>query len=157
MEEDKKTIEYLNSKWWYRLLKIIYIFLFTVLVISSFSIIYDTTSPKKVFDNKSSYIQCIDKDAQFGLDENDISLLSEYIYSWDDKTFKSWCGNYKDVNDPLNIRNEYKLISLFKTRGSWYDVMYYFTEIIIILFVFFEIIKRIFYYVSLGKINPPLK
>ncbi|MBA3047054.1 hypothetical protein KKC83_03035 [Patescibacteria group bacterium] len=165
------TIKTLNKKWWYRLLKICYIFCFLTAVIIFLFGVYFIFVPIKTFDNNKSYILC-DNERKFNLEENNILLGSNgYISLSNDKKFKLLCSY--DPNDPTIINNgkisfsqlmfeskiapktkNYQLISFYKSVGNLeIAFLYLFTGLFVIL-ITFEIIKRIFYYVLLGSVNP---
>jgi hypothetical protein len=54
-----KTISELNAKWWYRLLKVIYLAIFTLSFVAVVIQINDTLSPYQVLDFKNSKVVCL--------------------------------------------------------------------------------------------------
>lgn len=189
---ENKTISYLNSKVWYRSLKVIFILSFILAIIFPLIGVYFEYKPE--FDNKKSYVVC--KDGRtVSLEDNNIYLYSSYVGGDDDLTIKKRCTAAltfdefkKDLSDYASIerllenrsdgfdvdnaikagyskeevqkylektinKTEYKLVSIY-TPIHWVAVVGYSFLIILSVIVFFEIIKRIFYYIVLGVIKP---
>lgn len=189
---ENKTITYLNSKMWYRFIKVIFILSFILAIIFPLIGVYFEYKPE--FDNKKSYVVC--KDGRtVSLEDNNIYLYSSYIGSNDDLTIKQRCGNSfsseefkKGVSDDMIIerllanrnksfdvdnaikygyskkeiadyliknidKTEYKLVSIL-TPTKWNAIVGYSFLVILSVIAFFELIKRIFYYIVLGAIRP---
>jgi hypothetical protein len=152
-----KTIGELNSKVWYRLLKVIYVLIFIPIFILSFFSGYLSTKPE--FDNEKSYIKC-DDGREFGLDENGIYLYSSYVYSEDNEKIKQMCSSNeldeiaKKYGGYIILEKNYKLISVYENR-DWFRAIKISLLSIIGAIFFFELIKRVFYYIVLGSFRPP--
>jgi len=164
-----KIITELNNKMWYRFLKVIYVLIFIPIFILAFFAGYMSTEPK--FDNEKSYIKC-DNGKELKLSENNISLYSNYIGSYDDKLIRLLCT--KDVRDELVKKygkidvgttltqdefnrlyeNNYNLVP-FYTERSWTKAIGISFLWIIVATFFFELIRRTFYYIVLGSFRPP--
>lgn len=157
---EKKTLPYLNSKTWYRAMKVIYLLSFLVivaLIITLFSVEGDFN----VTDIPNSKIICqYGNERQFLVkeifDKNELpSALPEYYRSAGDEFSQkilNSCEISKIVTrsdqpsgfipDPYRIEEKtkkqfgYLLLSLLITIGV------------------FEVIRRIFYYIVLGSIKP---
>ncbi len=172
-----KTIEYLNQKPWYRLLKVVYIFTCIGLVVMSVFLITEEERPYDFFDNNNSYILCEDG-RKLGLDENNIYLSDSFVLSFQDESIKKMCANNAidpdskksldeifsprmerlkkivDGSDYVPAEKNYKIVPVYEMRGSWVLVFGYYLLAIVIITLALEIFKRIFYYIVLGKIFP---
>ena len=158
------TIAYLNTKIWYRFLKIIYIFVFISALIYALNEAIEEYSPLEVIDSDKSLIIC---------DSGDIYTFNEVRNVSDDREMRWLCldpaekirieqsfsGVYqrflreKGCFIPVN----YKIKTTHKTIGGWHLVFGYSIFWALIICAVSEIIKRAFYYIVLGKINPSKK
>lgn len=166
-----KTIKTLNEKWWYRLLKVIYIVLLIMFVFSAITLSFSSYSPKKIYDNEKSFIVC-DDGREFSLEENNVYLgISGRISTSDDKKFNSWCldGSEEKVENvdgriarlkkslatnKVEKEKNYIFFSSYKIIGDWNNVMLSIFFSMLTIFAVFELFRRIFYYVILGKMKP---
>ena len=154
-----KTTSELNRKWWYRLLKVLYTLFAIFVVIIAILLIFDTTQAS--FDDKASYVKC-DDGRQFPVDK--IGMYSDYVGLDNDKSFRFWCattitdgvdGKKKYVyNDGVapSTKN-YTFIAKDKPR-DWPATIGYSLLSVLAVVAITEIIRRIFYYIILGSINP---
>lgn len=165
-----KTITELNSKMWYRLLKVIYLiimFLFIVYaVVIAFSEVGSYQTDYTVvcnYGNKSTFLAAKDKE---------IYISTYYDYS---NSLAQLPDNTKvDLREACEISEEELFAQmdsivngtdgggkLFDLKETKVNVSTYFSSImwsilaIVIILLFFEIIRRAFYYIILGKIRPP--
>lgn len=164
-----KTIADLNSKWWYRLVKVVYVFLLFSWTIGTAVGVYFLFEPE--FDNENSYIAC-ESGKNYRLSENGIFLYSEYMGYYDDKLAKELCTSTETMTaeeyeekygEPpktflsLDLEKyrltEYKLISVY-TERDWIATIWYMFLGFLGWLLFFELVRRIFYYVVLGKLIP---
>ncbi len=161
-----KTISELNSKIWYRILKVAYVLFFIPLFICAIISGYLINLPK--FDSEKSYIKCGDG-RQLGLEENGIHLYSPYVYSWEGKEIKKLClsGKYKNNTtgeiltaqtyvDKFGIDsiNDNFIVVPVHTKVNWFFVIGLSLLSIIATRLLWELIKRIFYYIVLGNFRP---
>lgn len=169
-----KTISELNQRIWYRLLQVVYALCFSILTIVILSLIYNFKKPHREFDANLSYIQC-KNDKKINLTENNI--YSDFITKEDDEKIRILCrGDDKSLLDDLLLagvypedynqqdieeakkrveeREGYTLISNFKQVGSWQYLVLYCAVVILVILSIFELVRRIFYYIVLGRIKP---
>lgn len=144
-----KTIQELNERIWYRFLKVTIILITIIIGGFSFAVIWSSYQP--IFDNIESYVKC-DNGKTIGLDENNITLYSDYIFSEDDKKLKTACGSGSKFDQYL-INKNYQLISVYKSR-NWGEIIKYSLFVILCTILTLETIKRIFYYIVLGSLKP---
>lgn len=147
-----QTIGELNKKTWFRLLKVIYLLIYAIIIIS---IIYNffVYERKNKIDNSNSYIHC-DDGKNLSLSENNIYLDNEN----DNKKFldiKILCGADIDKNN-LKLEDvskpNYEIIA--KYTMDWVILFKSLILPFVILILSGEIIKRIFYYIILGSLKP---
>lgn len=84
-----KTIAELNTKWWYRFLKVGYFpFFFLILIGSPIGIFY---AYEPIYDDEKSYIKCANG-KEFLLRENGIFLYSKNMDSYDKEKAENLCS-----------------------------------------------------------------
>jgi len=168
-----KTIADLNGRWWYRLVKVIYIFLLFSWSIGTAIGIYFILEPK--FDNENSYITC-ENGENYKLEENGIYLYSPYIGIYDEMKIEELCSapvkltaeeyeqrygepppSYYEKIKPVDFKPlnppDYELVSIY-TERNWFATIGYILLAILGWLLFFEIVRRVFYYVVLGSLVP---
>ena len=172
-----KTLEELNQKWWYRLIKVLYFLVIVVLILSAVAIIYDTERP--VVDNKESYIKC-ENGKRFMLNQTNISLYyDDYLYTDEKAEAQKLCvtkitpeqaqaeldrrkslsnppPSFIDKTKPVDLekyRINYELVTIYNER-NWFNIIGYSLLAIFSITLFFEVLRRIFYYVTLGSVRP---
>lgn len=165
MSEENKTIAKLNEKIWYRLLKVIYILALLFVIIFFVADAFES-KPKKVFDGYNTTINC-EGGTAYKAGENDIFFISA-TDSGKQNQLKELCmsGKFPDMNfeifkktserldgNPINYTIDYA----YKDVGSWGIVIGNALSGIFVMIIVFEIIRRIFYYIVLGKIFPKKK
>ncbi len=157
-----KNLSYLNSKIWYRLLKVVYLFI--LLISLSASVYSPWLDTKPEFDNEKSYVLCNDG-RKLGLKNNNIYLYSDYVNYSDGEKIKTWCAY--NPQDPININpdnasdiarlhpkdDSYKLISVYTGR-QWGDMLGSIAMYLFTVGLVFETIRRVFYYIVLGTLRP---
>ena len=148
---EEKTINYLNTKWYYRFVKVAFILLSLLAVVIVLSVTFESSKPYQTFDNDKSYITC-SNNVKYYLPSTGVSLYSSYLYSWDIDKLNTLCGS----NTPLNLFNNqrFKLVSVYKDVGSWPEAIFSCLIAFLITFLTIEVIRRIFYYIVLGKVFP---
>lgn len=163
--ENKKTIEYLNTKAWYRFLKVIYLVFLIFFLISPLIAIFFSYSPE--YDNTNSYIKCANG-KNFFLRDKGINLYDDFMWEDDKEKAKGLCfdGEVDVEKDSISghiLRakiisttensGKYELISKYTSR-NWVATIGFSLLSIAVALLVFELVRRIFYYVVLGKIRP---
>jgi len=159
----EKTISYLNSKIWYRFIKVAYTLLFLVI---SVTVIFSIFSENiRVLDMPNSQVIC-----QYGnekqllikevFDKDEMpNILPNYYYdantALSEKIIKS-CGINEVItrstqpdgfiSDPYRIEKRYK--------NNITTALLYSLLSVVITILIFEIVRRVFYYIALGTIKP---
>lgn len=148
-----KTISELNSKVWYRFLKVIYVLLFILglfyALIGGFFVVSPT------FVNEKSYIKCNDG-REFTLNELGISLPGPYVpyQGYEDIVIKQNCGSTQwEKNNGYYVKKNYTLMPSL-TR-DWFTTIGLSVFYVIVTIIIFQLIKRVFYYIILGSFRPP--
>lgn len=115
-----KTIADLNSKWWYRLIKVVYILALLFFLIAPVVGIVFSYAPE--FDGINSYARC--KDGRtVNLIKNDVHLYSEYVWSSDDKIIKDRCANSFTLEEVKNgISDDQVINRMLANSNTEYNV-----------------------------------
>jgi hypothetical protein len=90
-----KTIEELNGKWWYRLIKVVYILAFIGVALITCLIVSSSFDPQ--FDAANSYIVCNNSGDHIALKNTNVTLYYDYISSDDDTALKYYCASPIDL------------------------------------------------------------
>lgn len=149
MNNEHTSVKYLDTKVWFRALKVIYIFCyftaFSLILLLGYSM-----KPYKSIDTDKSVIRCTNGKI-FRAGKNGVLIIDgnpPYLYSADDeKARKSCASNTSFLPDEKN----YSLDVKYETINSWSSVFSFILIAIPIVIVIFEIIKRVFLYVTIGK------
>lgn len=160
---ENKTISYLNSKMWYRFIKVVFLLFLFLCLVSSSAAIFTYYSPK--YDNAKSYIKCA-KGKNFILNQNGINLHSDFMWDFDMEKAKSLCFDgtldfktdkygqtHLETTSETNNSGKYELVSIYTNRNWIATIGFILLSIVISLFIF-EATKRGFYYIVLGSIRP---
>lgn len=160
-----KTISELNKKTWYRLIKVFYVGCFLFITFLSVFLVSSEFQPTQIYDK--SYIQCANgkKLDQDYLSSAGVSSVYSVTYNTEAiKKTKFFCllGEQNDVSTMDLLRSdltEYKDSDVFEIvyfiePRNWTATVGYTLLSIIVTMVLFEIVRRIFYYVVLGKFIP---
>lgn len=165
-----KTLEELNNKTWYRLVKVIYVFIFILLTTLTGYIIFNSTSTYKVSDysvhclygNKSTFYAMQDKNILIKEEHYTPGLLSEI----EREKLRDACAITKEdidrglsaiflgTNDP---KGPYKIEQVQLTKNNTTLAVMYLLASLVGWYLLSEIIKRTFYYVIFGNINPKIQ
>lgn len=177
----EKTISYLNSKLLYRLIKVLFIFsLLGILAVLS----YFSYSFLSSIDHSNTYVTCNDARIitsddliESGISVNDSinpddedkvkTICAHPFYKSIERSFKERDGEKLTETQLLYMRNKYGITTMDKINYRL-ERNYNFTVhdnanpknvmkvigIFIGIIAFFEIIRRVFYYVVLGSIKP---
>lgn len=145
-----KALEELNQKVYYRFIKVI--FVLTFLTVLSFLIfnIYKNNRPRIIIDNSSSYIFC-ENGKKINAADKDVLFVSEKFPEIVNKQIKTLCLY---DNGWINLDSDYKINFAYKNVGGWNLVAFLILIELIGLIIIFEVIKRLFYYIILGKFDP---
>jgi len=126
-------IQELKSKWWYRLLKVIYIIAIIFSLGTWFSLGYNETNPPLDY----FYYNC----------DNGKQIYESGIPQ---KTL-SWGGTISDYDALKELcGGGYKRINVYEAR-DWKNLIVGCLYGIIFVWLFFEIIRGIFFYIATGK------
>jgi hypothetical protein len=164
----EKTISYLNSKAWYRLMKVIYLFIFAASTVISVVIVYGNNTTNKIDDylvvcnygNRISYYARKDKNIYF--DEYDLRENKASFANYQNLDIRQACGITNEeaqawVREIVQGSSSATLYTITKTQifeGGVANAASYSLLDILIITLIFEIFRRIFYYIVLGKIAP---
>jgi len=157
-----KTTTELNSKIWYRFLKVIYVLIFIPIFIVAFFSGYWDTMPQ--FDSENSYLKCDN-----GGKVNPKNWYSPYLTPSEDETYRKYCAIESEVGETLSqeeftaqwknlkdksIPKNYEVISIY-TKRDWLKTIGISALWTVVAILIFELLKRIFYYIVLGSFIPP--
>lgn len=132
-----KTITELNSHWWYRLIKVAYIILGLIFIISIFTYLaYDS---RPVLDETQTVARCSNGKI---LSFQNQSVSRAYDYG-DTFTLMGLCGDDASVS-----------VNPIYTSFDWINFALGSIVLLLGLFLLLELIKRVFYYIVLGKVIP---
>ena len=172
----KKDLNYLNTKWWYRLLKVIFVFVFVISATGIGFIAYDQNRPHTQDDyivqcNYGTMMQFAafkDKGIEIPVNEvgdgSNISRVPEYVR----KQLQDACGISDDeVNKILNsLWDDLSLGKALNTPSLWslhltsYTVssqskaLLYGILALVPVVISFEIIRIVFFYIATGSFFP---
>lgn len=93
-----EKVEYLNSKWYYRLLKVFYVLFFIVTIISTGFIVFSKTS--KELDIKNSYFACV-QGGRVSFEE-----AGGYNSTWDSWNENGWLYKTKESDNSKSLEVE---------------------------------------------------
>lgn len=155
-----KTIPELNSKWWYRLAKVVYGSMVLLILGISVSLTFYAYAPD--FNIDESYVEC-DDGRRFSV--SNLQIYGDYVSPWVDKTFRTWCssviglgsnggGVLEIENGSISDEVNYTFIAQYTPR-DWARTIGYSLLAVFVAMVITEITRRVLYYVALGKFHPP--
>ena len=160
MSSEQKTIVSLNSKWWYRLLKVVFVGAQLLIILLLIGINLGNFAPQ--FDYEQSFVYC---DNGFSFLPTDVGLLvySNYLSPYDDEKIRNLCARtiVKNADGSLKLtpstflpdEKNYKFAAKYTDR-NWMGFFGFSVTGILITLLIFEIGRRIFYYVGLGTFRP---
>ena len=128
--ENKKSLEYLNSKWWYRLSKIFFNSFFVILMLISNIFVFYTY--------KENHITKIEKEK-----------VSEFIKKMREESVPD-----KQIYSILSEKNVISNTDEIKKEFSFFNLIIYFLFNFIIVCIIFEVVRRLFYFIFLGLFFP---
>lgn len=147
----------LNNKMWYRLIKVLYITMFLVILITGLSIIYiDNKVPDKFIQN-SKLIEIIKNAPENTTSEGIMMALEDRGYiieKFDEASLGKLESVFKKSNQSDSIEKIMSRYQSYRTYPSSIAMLGYLMLFLLISLLFFEIIRRIFYYIVLGTLRP---
>lgn len=177
-----QTISELNAKWWYRLVKVVYFFTIIISIGISFIGAYVVSQPE--FDEQNSYILCdngkkVDskeyniseysdtvysngQDIKFvcsrlesGLSAQEIEIVNRGMETGKSKEeVLRALNNYRSEQiKQLPSGANYKVVREYMPP-QWFQMILISVASVLGILLTSEIIRRIFYYIILGKIKP---
>ncbi len=169
-----KTITELNSKMWYRFIKVIHVVFFLFILAISIGLIIDIYKPEKLIDNKETKIVCkFGNKKTFTPWQIGISLYEPKLSSIEEVEFIRYCnilpatgtipGSLKlseiDQSEIKIVPREelYEIKPIYKIEGSYLSMSLYILLALTIWIIILELSRRIFYYVVMGKVFPNKK
>lgn len=171
--KDEKTISYLNNKMWYRFLKVAFALFFLFVVAFPIGFTIDEYLPEKVIDKDKTEIIC-----KYG-NKKTLSpkMLDLYMYdgwkasSYDNEKILRLCNAENEKIEVKNFSTDemvqanlkdfigagFEVKPIYKMEGSYLKIILYSLLSLVITLIVFEIFRRIFYYIVLGKAFPKKK
>lgn len=141
----------LKEKWYYRLIKVIYVFVFSFSIIIFPGIAFWDHKPEKFFDSTKSTITCIDANKKYKASA--VGIFDDYRTEYDTKKIKDFCREATDFFAP-NAKYNFGIFDRndqFHTEGGWFVATGYGILALVMTFIVFELFRRIFFYVITGK------
>jgi hypothetical protein len=160
-----ETISQLNSKIWYRLLKVMYVVMFLLIIISSVWIAFEENKP---YQSDEYLISCNEGNRKnfMARDEGILFLPSlgenkeiSFIPSYTDSEIKSECEiypsfGYVPVAERTYSPPPYSVSYAPLSHGSYLEAFGIAALAFVVVLFVFEFIRRAFYYIVLGKVYP---
>jgi len=158
--ENIKTISELNSKEWYRALKVLYVFFVVFCFILAITLSY--ISGSTFYEDKQNYLS-EQSDNQKLIDE--IKNLKTQGYTpkeITDKVIKPMTGYspyvLNEINNEESNKLDFALYDKFHHKPSSMNWLFLIIPLIFFLvWLFYSLPKWIFYYIYLGRVNPKNK
>lgn len=162
------TLESLNTKWWYRLLKVCYVLGFVVVCIVLIAIFFDISSSRKVVDADRTLIVCnygnkktltaTEAGVVLSIADYDTGQLSDPLRV----ELRAACQiSQEEVQQTLSEIFKgnhppalFDVMPAYKTAGGIWFLLSRSLILCLGTLLFFEIVRRVFYYVFLGSIFP---
>src|SRR3989344_3044610 len=141
---DKHTLE---KKAWYRLIKVVYFIIYSMAILLVV-LIASGYKPYTYIDNDKSLIIC-NNNKIYSAGKNNIYInLDGTLFDYSDFQTKKLCSQDPDF---IPDKKNYTLRLEHTTRGSWTSVIEVFLIETGVVIIIFELIKRIFLYITIGK------
>lgn len=166
----EKTISHLNSKAWYRFLKVIFILVLALSELTAVVGVYESNKPVEVSDymitcNYGNQKVFFAQDEGIYLYSSDLSNgLSSLPDYQKEEISKDKCQiSQQTLNAKLSAitsgtddgKKLFDIVEASHTKGGYAEALGYALLAALAVVLFFEIVRRIFYYIILGKFNPP--
>lgn len=149
------SVEELSQKWWYRLLKVVYIGSYLLALIFIIAVASEAW-PTTYTDTYNSLIKCINGNT-YTAGVNGISIASDggFILPSEEIDARKLC-EYGIVNDYLGSYStppskNYEIQTVPVTTGSWKEVLKIFAIGVVIGVLVLEAVRRVFLYVLTGR------
>lgn len=144
----KRTRAELENRVWYRLLKVLFIFVYIAVLLLSETLTFH--APEKVIDNKATLIRCADG-RSFSPASQDLYLTS-YIWQDDQQKIQALCSDPSDVhkNPYADVRN-YTVNTVYIQVGSWGHTALVCFLVLVCVHLTMSLIKRTFFYIAIGR------
>jgi hypothetical protein len=134
-----------KTKWWQRLLKVVYVSIYVVAVFSATWLLYDAHKPTEVVDKYKSYVKCV-KEKEVYYFYNNANL---YTYSWTpnelslsgQQVAQVLCGGFGSYI--VHIETE--------TEGTWREFVKYEALALTIIYISMYLIRSTLKYVIFGE------
>jgi len=135
---ENKTISHLEDKVWYRTLKVCYLILFVLILICGNIIIFDSIPNNLISSNKtvSSISKSVPK-----------KMLSDEDFDKLPRALKKNGFDFESIDTEVS-----------QSQPQASTAIWYFVGSLIIgnlsILLFFEVLRRVFYYITLGSLRP---
>jgi hypothetical protein len=171
---EKPSISYLNERVWYRLIKVVYIFGFVAFSLSGVAISYSEQMPlKKLVDNEKTIIAChFGNKGRYVAAANGIyfdtsDFEADYLPDHFRVRLKELCGisneevqqmlTFLDKSSTAERSAKNKLFDVEPAYVTWGGSLSFVRHAVLWLLgitLTFEVIRRAFYYIAIGKVFP---
>lgn len=156
-----------RNKWYFRLIKVVYIIIFTVSIIGYPIAIFIETRPYNEYDQNKSSITCTESSKTYPALNFD--LWSEFMYSSKETEIKDFCRgsavfNLRNATSTNTIAKldeldslkewysgEYKFNIGYRQEGKGIYAIGYSVLTALGVFITLEVIKRTIFYIVTGK------
>ena len=174
-----KTISALNEHFWYRLLKVIFIGVFTLAIIILLLIVCTTNQQQVFVDSSKTTVDChYPTEHTITADEGNLYFTindfpnGSYSSYYMNQEIQDACGmNSQDVANYLKTavdngafmtindkgQKSYAIFNVhpvFIKQGGWLIILIYSCLSLVLMIALAEGIRRVFYYVALGSFKP---
>lgn len=141
----------LKAKAWYRLVKVAYFLIMALVTIFVVATVVNETQPYRLISSEKSYITC-SNGSSFRLYENNI-LADEYVVI-SESAAKKLCNKNSPGDNFVPLEKNFAYYPVFIMAGSWWNVAMLTLLSLIVILLVSELIRRTFYYVTVGKFFP---
>lgn len=152
-----KTIRELKEKVWFRILKVIYILFYIYLLGTLGVVAILTTAPRTYLDQDASRIVCNYGNkkslnaSEIGIyinEQTTVDTLPEYEKNRIEQACEMTSAETITQTPVVTI------IPQYSKSGSWQLLLLTTFVFLFLVWGFMEIIRRIFYYIAIGSLNP---
>lgn len=155
MEEVTKDLVWLNSKWWYRTLKVVFIIASLLSMVVVYVVAWSSRPKKNPSPNeKTSYFTCNSGDSYFFESINGVGSIN---MDYEINTANYICETgISPLSAPtiINPTPKFVVTESYDSYGSWKDVVTIWFGGGIILSAIAWVLRGIFFYIVCGKFNP---